>query len=315
MKGQRFLALLGGFAVATTCTTAFAADASKTPAFNEAQAGQSSRGIALDELFATFKSKADPAVVKTKNAVAAKTPTTAPTTHLTPTPSHKIVATGTKKSAAAVRKTQTAASEPTRKSKPAIYSPSMDDSQAILAVSSGGSDKPIVTASLDKPGAVPKYKNGDRMVVKLRAHQDCNVLVFDYDSTGTLTQLFPNEFETNGSLKAGTEVELGGADSKYTLDIAGKGLERIFVYAYPANEGPITVAMNPVAHTPFRSVEITPDQYRRLVRESRTYFDPTASHDRSVKVTPKSAGQQVANASMENDKAANKLELTFQIEK
>lgn len=312
MKGQKFLALLGGFAVATTCTTAFAADAGKAPAFSEAQAGQSSRGIALDELFATFKSKANAPTAKT-NAVAAKTPTTAPTTHLTPTPSHKVVAAGAKKSAAPVRKT--AASEPTRKAKPAIYSPSLDETQAILAVSSGGSDKPIITASLDKPGAVPKYKSGDRMVVKLHAHQDCNVLVFDYDSTGTLTQLFPNEFETNGSLKAGSEMELGGTDSKYTLDVAGRGLERIFVYAYPANEGPITVAMNPVAHTPFRSVEITPDQYRRLVKESRTYFEPNASHDRSVKVTPKSASQQVANASLENDKAANKLELTFQIEK
>jgi len=32
------------------------------------------------------------------------------------------------------------------------------------------------------------------MVVKVSANQDCNVVVFNYDSTGTLTQIFPNDY-------------------------------------------------------------------------------------------------------------------------
>jgi hypothetical protein len=88
-------------------------------------------------------------------------------------------------------------------------------------------------------------------------------------------------------------------------------MERIFVYAYPTTDGPITVAMNPVANTPFRSVEISPDQYKRLVKNSKMYF----GNDRSVKVTPKAGVAAVQNTSAENERQPNKLELTFQIDK
>jgi hypothetical protein len=311
MKGQKILALFGGFAVATSCTVAFAADntdaAKPLPKFNELQAGKKpGRGVALDALFASFKKKMDAA--SATPTVASKTPTTAPTAHLTP--SHKVAVTPTRK----LQNHSSASATPT-KVKPAVYTHDYnEDNQTLLAVSSGAGDKAIVSAVLDKPGAVPKYKPGDKMTIKLQAQQDCNVLVFDYDSKGTLTQLFPNEFETNGTLKKGDQIELGGAESKYTLDIGGKGIERIFVYAYPTTEGPITVAMSPVAHTPFRSVDITPDQYKRLVKESRTYFEGSG-HDRSVTVTPKSASQKVSVASAPEDKQRNKLELTFQIDK
>jgi hypothetical protein len=312
MKGQKILALLGGLAIATSCTAAFAGndDAKKTSAtgkFNEQQAGLTPRGIALDDLFAAFKKKME---ANTHiESVASKTPTTAPTAHLQPV--HKAPS---KVVASQTHKIKSATGASPNRVKPAVYTPSDDDGQTLLAVSSGGAEKPVVVASLDKPGALPKYKAGDKMVVKLQAQQDCNVLVFDYDSKGKLTQLFPNDFEPNGTLKAGSQMELGGSDSKYTLDIGGKGIERIFVYAYPTSEGPITVAMSPVAHTPFRSVDITPDQYRRLVKESRTYFE-APGHDRSVTVMPKGANQQVSTASAPTEKVSNKLELTFQIDK
>lgn len=320
MKGLKIWALLGGFAVATSFTMAFAEE-SKTGAqvaqYKEGVTAGSDRGIALDELFAAFKKNVldDKPASKSATKVAVKTPTIAPTTHLTPSTKHHAA---TKHPVAAKKnsavQTQTAHEQGAEPVEPN----SSSDSGVMLAVSGGG-NSPIISAKLDKPGALPKYKSGDRMMVRLTAKQDCNVLVFDYDSKGTLTQLYPNEYEPTGTMKAGTEIELGGTDSKYTLDVAGKGMERIFVYAYPTNDGPITVAMNPVPHTPFRSVELTPDQYRRLVRESKTFFVASAngsgSSDRSVKVTPKAGGPAVANASISSEKQPNKLELVFQIDK
>jgi hypothetical protein len=318
MKGLKIWALLGGFAIAGSCCTMAFADESKSgaqaPEYKEGVTAGADRGIALDELFAAFKKNVldDKPVVKTAPKVASKTPTTAPTARLTPTTKHVV----SKKGPVTAKK---AGSSPTATAheQPAddVEPNSSNDSGVMLAVSSTSGNSPIISAKLDKPGALPKYKSGDRMMVKLTAKQDCNVLVFDYDSKGTLTQLYPNEFEPTGTMKAGTEIELGGSDSKYTLDVAGKGMERIFVYAYPTNDGPITVAMNPVPHTPFRSVELTPDQYRRLVRESKTFFVADAGSDRSVKVTPKAASPSVANASVTSEKQPNKLELVFQIEK
>lgn len=328
MKGLKFWAMLGGVAVLANCwTSAAIADDAKSeqkPApFNELQAGGSKRGIRLDELFESLRRYK----AQQNGQAATSTPSTGVTTAATVKHAPKqavavrvpVKATPTQPKVAT--KTPTVAKNP--KAKPAIQTaiynhPTTHVNETVLAtVSSGGGSlkTPIISASLDKPGALPKYKSGDRMVVKLTAQSDCNVLVFDYDSKGTLTQLYPNEYEPNGVLRAGQSVEIGGTDSKYTLDVAGKGIERIFVYAYPTSEQPITVAMTPVPSTPFRSVELSPDQYKRLVKESAVYFEPTRSSDRSVKVTPKGSVQPASTASNEkSDKQPNKLELTFQID-
>lgn len=321
MKGLKIWAMLGGFAVAASCcaTTALADETKKgvgTQApFNELEAGKNKRGVRLDELFEYFKKgKTVPTNVQVSTTVPVKE-----TVAKRPVQRKQQPAIANKKvPIVAIHKTAPSAVKPksggTSPIQTAEYHSNGNDATAFLAVSSGGSGQtPIISASLDRPGALPKYKAGERMTVKLQANQDCNVLVFDYDSKGTLTQLYPNEYETKGSLKAGETVEIGGADSKYTLDIGGKGIERIFVYAYPTSEQPITVAMTSVPRSPFRSVEITPDQYKALVAHSRVYFEGSG-HDRSVKVMPKAGAQQVSTASVENDKQPNKLELTFQID-
>ncbi len=311
MKALKFWALLGGFAVATNCVTtgAFANETktgAKEPApFHELNANGSTRGIRLGDLFKGFEQK--PAVTPTNSVKPAAT------TSLTPRATAKSHVQPGKRPVVAANK-QSGKSKPAIQT--AIYTKTNNGNQTELAVSSGShnSQSTIISAWLDKPGTLPNYKSGERMVVKLAAASDCNVLVFDYDAKGTLTQLFPNEYETSGTLKAGQTVEIGGGDSKYTLDIAGKGIERIFVYAYPLSEQPITVAMTPIARSPFRSVDITPDQYRKLVRESKIYFEKS-THDRSVKIMPKAGAQAISTSTIESDKQPNKLELTFQIDK
>lgn len=164
----------------------------------------------------------------------------------------------------------------------------------------------VVTATLDRTGSVPKYKVGDKLVVNIKANQDCNLVVFNYDSTGTLTQIFPNDYQQSGFVRNGDSVQIGGPESPFDYQVAGKGgQEKIFVYAYPTgSEAPLTVAMNPLAGTPFRSAEITPEQYRQMVNDSKVFFS------REVKVVPK----RVQNTSA-SQQAANKIELTFVVEK
>jgi hypothetical protein len=70
--------------------------------------------------------------------------------------------------------------------------------------------------------------------------------------------------------------------------------------------------MSRATDSPFRSADITMEQYRKLVNESKSYFS------REVKITPKGQSQikQVANEISANAKSApNKVELSFQIEK
>lgn len=177
-------------------------------------------------------------------------------------------------------------------------------------------DGPVVSATLDHSatGGSPKYKVGDKMVINVKAHQDCNVVVFNYDSTGTLTQIFPNDYQQNGFVRSGDNIEIGGTDSPFDYQIAGKGgSEKIFVYAYPTGvEKPQplqTVAMNPIAGTPFRGGEMTVDQYRKMVNECQSFTT------REVKVTPKRVSQLISQSSNANSGSPNKIELSFTVEK
>lgn len=187
----------------------------------------------------------------------------------------------------------------------------------------------VVSAWLDRQGSTPKYKVGDKMVVNVTTSTDCNLVVFNYDAKGTLTQLFPNSYQPSGFVKAGESLQIGGPDSPFDYEITGKGgMERIFVYAYPTGtEAPITVAMNTVANSPFRSIEMPSAKYREMVNSSRVFFA------REVKVVPKRmthAAPQTTPTPRENptqmisnstttqaggrDGQPNKVELTFTVE-
>lgn len=175
----------------------------------------------------------------------------------------------------------------------------------------------IIKAWLNKPGNLPKYRDGEKMVVNVTANQDCNLSIFDYDGKGKLTQIFPNEYQQNSSVKAGETVTIGGDKSEFeyqvsTLPGESKIQEHIFVFAYPNNEAPISIAMSRTSDSPFRSADITMEQYRKLVNESKAYSS------REIKITAKDKSQfkQVANEIASGGKSApNKVELSFQIEK
>jgi len=169
----------------------------------------------------------------------------------------------------------------------------------------------VVKAWLNKGGEAPSYKNGEKMQINVTAGQDCSIMIFDFDGRGKLTQLFPNQYQTNNNLKAGDTIAVGGDDSpfEYKASVpkgADKTDERIFVYAYPTGkDAPLSIAMNPVSDSPFRSADIDLEKYRALVNQSKTFFS------REVKIVPKSGYKLVAN---NEEIAPNKVELPFAIE-
>ncbi|MBC7997912.1 MAG: DUF4384 domain-containing protein [Leptolyngbya sp.] len=192
-------------------------------------------------------------------------------------------------------------------------------------------DNTIINVWLDKKGSTPQYRNGEKMQINVSAVQECNVMIFDFDGHGKLTQLYPNEYQQKTLLKAGETITFGGADSPFDYQVSlpkgqAKVKERIFVYAYPVTEKPLSIALNTEDGSPFRSGEMTLSSYRKLVAESRVFFDgssgpaPSAGQagERDVKIVPKNAISQTSQLKLVSNEEApssqpNKKEISFTI--
>ena len=169
----------------------------------------------------------------------------------------------------------------------------------------------IVTAWLNKNGKSPHYRSGEKLKVTVSANRDCNVLIFNYDG-GVLTQIFPNQYQPDPFVARGQTVIIGGSDSRFDFeaknDSKAASAEKIFVYAYPNGDvakSPISVAMSQLPSSPFRSTEFSPEEYRKLVNESKIFFS------RKVEVVPK----KTSKVDFQHiDAAPNKVELSLVID-
>lgn len=170
----------------------------------------------------------------------------------------------------------------------------------------------IVTAWLNKQGLNPAYRNREKMQINVRAHRDCNLMIFDFDGHGKLTQIFPNDYQQNSLVHAGETICIGGENSPFEYQVSiptsqSKAKESIFVYAYPTNGTPLTVAMNHLANAPFRGTEMSIEQYRKLVNDSKVYFA------RGIDIIPKQGAKLTSSQS--SAPSPNKIELSFSIAK
>ncbi len=207
---------------------------------------------------------------------------------------------------------------------------SADVNEAVVQAASGlTNSQSIINVWLDKKGSAPQYKHGDKMKINVSASQDCNVMIFDYDGRGKLTQLYPNEYQQRTLLKAGDTITFGGADSPFDYQVSlpkgsSRAQERIFVYAYPVSEKPLSIALNTEDGSPFRSGEMTLAQYKKMVAESKVFFNAgvASGHtagERDVKIVPKagvSASSLKLVSTNENDNGSgtpNKKEVSFTI--
>lgn len=206
-------------------------------------------------------------------------------------------------------------------------------SKAFINASMNDSARQIIKVWLNKEGNLPHYRSGEKMQISVSATEECNVMIFGFDGRGKLTQLFPNEYQQTSLIRKGQVVTLGGSDSPFEYEVSvprgvAKTRERIFVYAYPVDEAPITVALRREGSSPFRSGEITIDQYRKLVNDSKIYFaggrkalksgeSPQKSAGREVKIVPKQAGgqSQTSQLAIVEDEISepNKREISFVI--
>lgn len=217
------------------------------------------------------------------------------------------------------KKPPRAASAPLKSAKPV--------SPVITAASAQVPGDSIINVWLDKKGASPQYKHGDKMKINVSASQDCNVMIFDFDGRGKLTQLYPNEYQQKTLLRAGDTITFGGADSPFDYQVSlPKGSthaqERIFVYAYPITEKPLSIALNTEDGTPFRSGEMSLAQYRKMVAESKVFFNNGAkisqtSSERDVKIVPKnptgSSQLKLVATDEQKSEQPNKKEVSFTI--
>jgi hypothetical protein len=247
---------------------------------------------------------------KPKAKEAKTTPKSAPA--LSSTSSSNSSSTGKAQKVATVK---TKVRKPVENHKPTsiqVVKKSSPTDQSIKTVAYDGEG--IISAWLNKPGQQPAYKDGETMEVNVKANRDCNITIYNFDGKGKLTQIFPNSFQSSAQVKAGETVSIGGRESDFEFKVglqpgAKKTQEQIFVFAYPVNEAPLSIAMNAVPESPFRAADMTPEEYRKMVNQSKVFFS------REIKVvSKKKESGSVRPASHETITTPNKIELTLTIE-
>jgi hypothetical protein len=105
------------------------------------------------------------------------------------------------------------------------------------------------------------YRRGDRLVLLLRASQDCYAQILYQQADGTPVRLFPNRFQADARIRKGQVYRIPPADRPFDLVVqAPFGLERVQVLA--ASEPQLLPAGAP---GPVR----LPDPLATLVRRTR----------------------------------------------
>lgn len=237
-----------------------------------------------------------------------------------------VVTTHAAKQSAPTRKRQSQTTQV--KAPKTAVTPADVNSTVTKAIGNLTNSPSIINVWLDKKGSAPQYKHGDKMKINVSASQDCNVMIFDFDGRGKLTQLYPNEYQQRTLLRAGDTITFGGADSPFDYQVSlpkgsSRAQERIFVYAYPVSEDPLSIALNTEDGSPFRSGEMTLAQYKKLVAESKVFFNSGAANghaagERDVKIVPKTGTSApslklVSTGDKNASETPNKKEVSFTI--
>ncbi|MEZ5923073.1 MAG: DUF4384 domain-containing protein [Hyphomicrobiaceae bacterium] len=81
-----------------------------------------------------------------------------------------------------------------------------------------------------------KYKKGDLATFTVSSKQDCNLTLINVDSKGVGTVLLPNDFQKENFLKAGTEIQVPGADAAFQLRLQDKGTETVIAVCNASQE-------------------------------------------------------------------------------
>jgi len=111
-------------------------------------------------------------------------------------------------------------------------SPEASDPRADpLRVLRAGQESIAVTVSVNK-GEGATYRAGERLTITFSAAQDCYVHVFNVDAAGTVTLLYPNQWERGGRVEANQTYTIPPPGAPWYLNIEGvPGQEAIVAIA------------------------------------------------------------------------------------
>ncbi len=77
-----------------------------------------------------------------------------------------------------------------------------------------------------------RYSHGDSLVLTIEVTEDAYVWVLDTGTSGKVHQIFPNRYEKDNFLRAGSPVDIPRADAEYQLLVSHpKGAELLTVIA------------------------------------------------------------------------------------
>ena len=93
--------------------------------------------------------------------------------------------------------------------------------------------------ALDRPGAAPEYRPGDRMRIGFRVANDSRVLLLEERPDGTTARLFPNRFQSSTTVRGNAMVMLPPA-GQGDLEVEGPpGRRTLRLLIFPANIDPL----------------------------------------------------------------------------
>ena len=150
-------------------------------------------------------------------------------------------------------------------------------------VAQAGSPRPgslQVSVAVDRQDAT--YAVGEAVKLVLTATEDAYVTVLDVGPTGQVTQLFPNQYQTDNHVYANRPVEIAGPGSGARVTVSGPvGTELIKIVAASR---PITVVPETQlqGRGVFRTVE---GGAQTLARNLQVVADPAAQNDTRIALT------------------------------
>ena len=75
----------------------------------------------------------------------------------------------------------------------------------------------VVSAAVDRSSQI--YTEGDTVALRVTATEDAYIWAFNTGTSGKVHQIYPNRYETDNFLRAGTALEIPGAGTDYELSV------------------------------------------------------------------------------------------------
>jgi hypothetical protein len=141
---------------------------------------------------------------------------------------------------------------------------------------------PIATADFFLTSDRDIYRQGDAPLFTVAAPRDCFLTLTDVDQKGFGTVLFPNRFQQDNFIRAGTPVQLPGPNAPFQYRMKDRGIETV-IAACSERDRDIDGISHDFSRSAFTSVDnYTRSVSRSIVVEPNTHLsaprpaDPTA---------------------------------------